>query len=768
MRKILEFSLKHSLLIITISVILTIAMAFSASKIQINSEVNALMPDTNPASDLIAKYDPEGKKQNVFFLALESKGDLSKEALQIYEKVIQEVNRLTEGKSDSIFSSTTFQQIGSRLAPKALVPNRKAPESDAEFEIFLTNIQLDVFSQNIFYSRNGNVLNTLFYHPLIQDPGSLVSSYYKIIEQLDPYFITHTTGNVFFTENTSKYLSKDLLILLTLSIIVILFFFFIGFRTKRAVFLPMSIVIMGTLWSLGIMGIMGYELTVMSVVIPTLVLTIGTSYTIHILNQYYHDAGVEHENNLWIIDATLHVIKTVLMASLTTVIGFLSLLFTSIEASRQFAVSTSSGIIVCAILSFTFLPAALSRFKNPEHHQKHRVQNGKFTTAMSSISKYVYRFRVFLSFVFILIIVLFFYSYPKITHQSDYVSYYPQEDPIVQSLTFLMENFEGGQTLNLTLTAPEGNPNYFLDPEFLIKISSLEEKLKSYENIMNISSFSSVIKDLNKIMTGEYGIPEKRGLIIVLSKYFKVLNQATETGVSSMMVNDDFTQINLTIMIYNSENQRFLSEQGLRKLLNSIKVETDFFVGDVCTYDLWSYDMEFLYLAEAVSKDQLKSTAISIVLVLIISTIFFRSFLYGLLTLIPLLSGIMLNFTFMVLFKIPLDVTTMMVTSVAIGVGVDDAIHYLLQFKKQLQLGGTIEEVIVRCGRISGRPIALTTISIVGGLLVLTFASFKGILYFGTLVSFTLTFTMIGTLVILPAIMAILVKYKIIKIKTDR
>ncbi|MBI9097789.1 MAG: MMPL family transporter [Spirochaetaceae bacterium] len=526
----------------------------------------------------------------------------------------------------------------------------------------------------------------------------------------------------------------------------------------------MSIVIMGTIWSLGIMGIMGYELTVISVVIPTLVLTIGTSYTIHILNQYYHDATIEHESNQWIVDATLHIIKTVLMASLTTIIGFLSLLFTSIEASRQFAISASVGIFVCAILSLTFLPAALSRFKNPEHHQRHRVQSGKFTTSMSSASRFVYRFKYFFSFIFIVIIILFSYSYPRITHQSDYVSYYPQEDPIVEGLTFMMENFEGGQRLNLTINAPVDEKNYFLEPENLQIVSEMEEKLKGYENIMNISSFSTVIKDLNRIMSDKYAIPEKRGLIFALSKYFKVLNQATETGVSSMMVNDTFTQLNLTIMIFNSENQRFLSEEGLRSLVNSILDESEEHLGkNNISYELWGYDLEYLHLAETVSKDQFKSTAISIVLVLIIATFFFKSFLYGLLTLIPLLSGIMLNFTFMVITGIPLDVTTMMVTSVAIGVGVDDAIHYLLQFKKQLLLGGTIEEVIVRCGKISGRPIALTTISIVGGLMVLTLASFKGIFYFGTLVSFTLTFAMIGTLVILPAILAILVRFNLIR-----
>ncbi|MBB6480226.1 efflux RND transporter permease subunit [Spirochaeta isovalerica] len=763
MRKVLEFSLRHSLLVITVSVLLTLIMVFAASKIQMNSEVSALMPDTNPASDLLKKYDPEEKEKNAFYMALEFKDGISMEALQTYEKVIGEIVDLVGGYSDNIFTATTFLKEGGRLAPKPLVPKQRAPETEEEFQLFLSHLDDDIFSKKIFFSGGGKILNTFFYHPLIVDTKTVTTEYYIITKQLDPYFTTYTTGNLFFMENTSKYLSKDLVILLTFSIIVILAFFFLGFRSKRAIFLPMAIVIMGTIWSLGIMGILGYELTVISVVIPTLVLTIGTSYTIHILNQYYHDAELEHRDNQWIIEASLHVNKTVLMASLTTIVGFLSLLFTSIGASREFAISTSVGIAISAFLSLTFLPAALSRFKSPEHHQKNRVQNGRFTRAMSMVSLFVSRFRIVFIAIFVIIILLFFYTYPRVTHQSDYVSYYPQEDPIVVGLKFMMENFEGGQRLNLTIQAPEDQPNYFLDYENLKKVSNLEETLKGYDNIMNISSFPSVIKDLNRMMSDSYAIPEKRGLILLLSKYFKVLNQATETGISSNMVNNDFTRINLTIMIFNHENQRFLSESGLRSLVNSINREAVEALGSDMTFDLWGSDLEYLQLAETVSTDQMKSTVISIIMVLLIAAFFFRSLLYGVLTLIPLLSGIMLNFTFMVFTGIPLDVTTMMVTSVAIGVGVDDAIHYLLQFRKQLRLGGTIDEVLVRCGKISGRPIALTTISIVGGLMVLALASFKGILYFGVLVSFTLTCAMIGTLIILPSILSLLVSLKVIK-----
>jgi len=762
MNKILEFSLRHSLATIIVTVAITILMIFLAANLQVNANLEALLPENEKLNALIEKYDPGNQERNYFLMALDTKGDLSMEALQVYEQVVNELDELTGSYSSSIFNAITFKKKGGRLAPIPLLTSRQAPQTAEDFDIYIENLKNDLFSRDIFFTDNGDKYMALFYHPPMIETD-IVIPFNEIVKKLDPYFTVYATGTPFLTYQSSIYLTRDLFTLLSLSLVAILILFYVGFRSKRALFLPMTIVIIGTTWALGLMSLLEFKITMVSIVIPPLVLTIGTSYTIHFLNQYYHDAQTEHKDNKWIIEASQHVNKTIIMAALTTVIGFMSLMFTSMDASKEFGLSTSLGIIACAVLSLTFLPAALSRMKNPELHQKKRVQQGKFTTFMGHISDFIYDKRLAFLFLFLVIGVSFFFAYPKITHQSNYTSYFPEEDPAVEGLDFIMENFAGSQTFNLYIDAPEGTKNYFLDPENLKFIKELEEIILTHENVAKISSFSEVIGDLNSIMSGENTIPESRGLMLLMAKYFKALSGTVESGLSTNMINDDFSRINITIMFYNNEANAFLAEEGLKELISFIETNTESILPGELSFDLWGFDFEYLDLADNVNRDQLLSTTISIVLVFLISTIFFKSLVYGLVTLIPLLSGIMLNFIFMVLFKIPLDITTMMVSSVAIGVGVDDAIHYLLQFKRQLRLGGTTREVLHSCGRISGRPIALTTASIVCGLLVLTLASFKGIVYFGALVSFTLTFTMVGTLIILPAILALLLRFKLIK-----
>ena len=141
---------------------------------------------------------------------------------------------------------------------------------------------------------------------------------------------------------------------------------------------------------------------------------------------------------------------------------------------------------------------------------------------------------------------------------------------------------------------------------------------------------------------------------------------------------------------------------------------------------------------------------------MVITAVGFRSLLYGLYAVIPLLTGIMINVVFLYITGIPLDALTIMVSSIAIGVGVDDAIHFLIQFRKQWAKGNQdIRTAITKTMNITGRPIVLTTLAIDGGMIILGFGMFKPIVYFGLMVIITLSAACLGTVLVLPAVLSI-------------
>jgi predicted RND superfamily exporter protein len=172
---------------------------------------------------------------------------------------------------------------------------------------------------------------------------------------------------------------------------------------------------------------------------------------------------------------------------------------------------------------------------------------------------------------------------------------------------------------------------------------------------------------------------------------------------------------------------------------------------------IWGRSLALLYISETLSRDQLFSVAVSLFFIFLVTAIGFRPLRLGALTLIPMLTGIMLNFIIMALLKLPFDVVTVMFSTVAIGVGIDDSIHLIIRYRRQSRIyTGKVDKTVVLAHTLktTGRPILLTSLSLVAGLLVLCFSQFLPILYLGMLVSLALVTTTIGALVILPALLS--------------
>jgi uncharacterized protein len=170
----------------------------------------------------------------------------------------------------------------------------------------------------------------------------------------------------------------------------------------------------------------------------------------------------------------------------------------------------------------------------------------------------------------------------------------------------------------------------------------------------------------------------------------------------------------------------------------------------------WGPLLRYLPLSDLLQRDAVRSTVIAALLIVAITAAGFRSLLYGLYAVIPLVTGIMINVLFLYVTGIPLDALTIMVSSIAIGVGVDDAIHFLIQFRRQWAKGTLdIRTAVTRTMNITGRPIVLTTLAIDGGLIVLGFGVFKPIVYFGLMVIITLSAACLGTVLVLPAVLSV-------------
>ena len=751
---------------------ITIAAFVSALGIEIDADVSSLLPE-NPRYEELQERHGSRAAADFLIVAAQTEDAFTVENLRTYHEFVSEVSEFeTITSLTSVFNVQTFRRQGARLSIGFVSPAGELPTNEAEAMELKDALLSDRFSRGLVVSADGNTLVAYFVSDPVEDAVTFMARVREAATELEERFQVYYDGSVPFIDSTENHLTGDFPLLIALAGAFILVFYYLSFRAKRAVLLTLLVVGFGTIWSIGFMQLVGFKISIISILTPPLVLTIGSSYTLHILNQYYREArlrGPDGKPDLssgsTIAESVDHVTRTVGMAALTTVIGFLSLLATTIGQIRQFGIATTVGIIACALLAVFFLPAALAVIRPPGPEQRKRVRSGLLTIIMARVSIFAVRFRIPIIIATAGAVVATVIVFPQIRTETDYVNYFPNDDYVVESRKFINRTVGNFDVINITVSAPtggaqeDGDPaqNYFLEQDRLLEVARFEEAVQAIPEVSYLYSFGAYLQFANEVMTGDFRIPPSRGLALLLSRFARELSESYEaySGLGGV-ANEDFTEITIAVRYREDANQDGRTfEEIMRALVPEVERAADEHLSSDMTVEIWGRPLEFLRLTETFNRDQRVSMALSTVLVFLMTTIAFRALRFGLLAVVPLIVGLLSNFLAMGVFGIPLDMSTVMVASIAIGVGVDDSIHFLLQYRRQIHAHPRSNKLaLMKTLAITGRPILLTTTAIAGGLLILLFANFKPIVFFGLLVAIVLVATAVGTLVLLPALLS--------------
>ncbi len=738
---LVKFSVKHPWIIIGISLIITIAMAVPLKQIQIDPDVESLLTEEMTAGtdrDYTEKYDK---------LLIMVSGDklFTVDVLQKFQNsYIKLQSALPVEETIEPFSFTTLEKTGSRLTVVPLSPGGIAPRNDKDLKLFVNRLNKSNFTSGFLSSNNKDALVVILLLKKINIYISEMEIINNIIDPLRSELDVVVTGTLPFSAETEIFLTKDFSKLLIFVIATILISYYLGFKSKRAVFLPITLVISGTIFSLGVMVIVGFKLSMVSIISPPLVLTLGSSYSIHVMSAYYSLArhSNESKNNI-IIKSVTDISGTVILASFTTLIGLVSLLLATISQIREFAIITSLGILFSAILSITLLPAFLSLQPVPHQKKLKILDKDPLSKFLNHFGSYIVNWKVPAIIVIVLIATVFIILLPGISFNTSPAKYFPKSSDVIVDLNKFIKKIGGLDELKIELVGTD--KDFFLQPEVLSNIYKVEQELSKIPNICYTFSFPEYLSYAGRIMTGDDGYFQSRGLNLLVSRLFGTINTNITTA------NKDYSKISILIRVFNRDKTMPIDEEDTIALIRDIKCTLENNLDNDIHWKLSGKSLNFLKLSKQMRRDFLVSTIAALLLIGIISSISFKSIIKGILTLIPLLTGIFSSLILMALFKIPLDMTTIMVSCISIGVGVDDSIHFLLQYQKQIMLypydpGKAVYQTLKH----TGRPIVITTLSIIAGLLFLSLAQFQPIRYFGLLIVFTLSTACFATLFILP------------------
>lgn len=616
-------------------------------------------------------------------------------------------------------------------------------------------------------------------HLIAKEKQELIKTIREIVNEkikgssVKAYFSGQPVLDVSMGEN----MNRDLGVLFPIVIVVIIIFLFLAFKHFQGVFLPLITVILTTIWTLGTMALLGFPISLVSTIIPVLMVAVGSAYGIHVIHHYYEErvSGLSKQEAL--NQTSKKVGGAVIMAGLTTVAGFGSLATSSINPIKEFGIFTAVGIFYALIISLIGIPSLLKVFKLPKRLRKNQELDEQKSTIISKLLTKISKLTLSKSKLLLTILVLVFavslIGTFSLKVDMNLVGQFKQSNQIRKDDEYAKKNFAGTDVINIILDTKQKNG--VLDYRFLQKVNQLVDEVRTKEHVGKVVSITDHVKEMHKTMnygnSDFYRIPKK--VFDVNGKV--VLNQSDNEKTKAI------SKVLLSyIDSYNFDDMRSLIDSNKQTICIAVILDTG---STLETAKLGPkikklIDKTFSKSVEShlsggnqitveanglVIKGQISSLVTSIIMVLILVSIMFRSLILGLVSIIPLSIAILINFALMSAFGIHLDGPTAVIANMAIGIGVDYTIHFFAGYLSSIKEGKgktlATKETTLR----SGNAILVNAFSVACGFIVLCFSSFLPLISNGWLVALTMLTTSFAALTFVPVILNKLKRFAILK-----
>lgn len=753
------FVTRHALAVLAALAAVSALFVWFALGLGVDADIAGLLPPDSETRRAVDKYADQDTVSEPLLIGVSHADLMRPERLAQVAEIDRRLRELPEVTgSVTPFNLLAFQRHRDRLVLGPLAPGGTAPGNAADAARWQEHLRTAPPVLSALLNTDSPAMNLVYSVVPQENYDSFLHRVRTIIATHGEGLSIHMGGWLPLYEVARRYIVGELPLLGGTAALITLLVCYLSFGTMRAVVLPLLAIGMALLWTFGLMALTGVPLSLPSLMLPPLIFALGSSYSVHFLNHYFRAASQQPARaarspvpraalERLARQATAQVGQTVLLASLTTAAGLASLLVSGIQRLREFGIFAASGVVICALITLLLFPAVLSRLNLPTGKQRTRLSQGRLAMFAGFLTRIVPHRKWPLYAGLALLAVAFGYSVQSVSFQTDVAGFFRGQVAAVEDNRELIGRFGSFLDLNLTVTVDDATE--LIDPELLRAIASFEAAAARHPNVSHVTSLVGYLRSLNQIATGDSGYPDNRAVIQLFQRFLRLAGPSGQE--MGGLVDWQRGQVTTRVWIRDRDTGWLLLERDMRDVVEYLQRTAKATFAAKSEPELWGWSMVTLRVAETLTREQLVSTGASVLLVLIITAVAFRSLATGFLALLPLSTAIMLTFTLMVLFRIPLDALTVSFSGVAIGVGVDDAIHFLLHYRRarlrdpDYALASTIQH--------TGRAILITTAAIVAGMSALAISRFLPVVYLGGLISVALIGATVGTLIMVPAVL---------------
>ena len=574
----------------------------------------------------------------------------------------------------------------------------------------------------------------------------------------------HLGGIPMIADDMMSFIKSDIIVFgIGVLIFIILTLWFI-FKNLKWVIMPLLGCITSVVLMIGLLGFLGWKVTVISSNFVALMLILNMAMNIHITVRFlqYKKEFPELANDKAIIEASKKMMLPISYTVLTTILAFLSLIFSDIKPIIDFGLMMTLGLLVSLIITFILLPSLLNIFSSENEINIRNPEKSVITSFLASIAK---KNNFFIFSLTSLIIIASIIGILKLEVENSFINYFDKETEIYKGMKKIDEDLGGTTPLNVILKFPkkieeksddefseweednektEDESKYWFTRDKMDKILKVHDYLDSLPEIGKVLSFGSILRvaeDLNK----------KQLQSLEIAVLYSKIPIEIKKEIVSPYISVEQNEARITLRIKDSlENLR--RNELINKIDNDLSNKLGFEKNE---YRLAGVLILFNNLLQSLFKSQILTLGIVMLGIFMMFYLLFRNVILAIIGVVPNFIAAFFILGIIGLLEIPLDMMTITIAAITIGIAVDNSIHYIYRFKEEFSKIKNYDKTLDRCHNTVGIAILNTSITIVFGFSILVLSNFIPTIYFGVFTGIAMLLAMISVLTLLPKLILI-------------
>lgn len=751
----------------------TVYFGFQIPTLQLSYELAKILPVDNPDFQLYESFKQRyGEDGNVLVLGIESERLFEKELFGGWYDLSKSIKNI-DGIKEVVSCADVYEIVRNdslkRFDFKPLV--KQKPQTQAEIDTLRKQLgRLPIYKGFIFSDDGKAHLMAITFDQKAINSKSRLTIVADIKAKVQAFeekhgLTVHRSGMPYIRTQFMQTVVSEMQLFLVLAIAVTGLILLAFFRTFNAVFFPLLVVLFGVVWSVGLIAVFGYKITILSGLIPSLITVIGVPNSIFLLNKY-HEEFSESGNQMQALRITVEKIGfTTFMANVTTFIGFGVFAFTGSIFLEEFGKVAALSVMLTFVITLVLIPVIFSYLPPPSTKHLRHLDSKRVTGVVNFIDRIVQSRRSVIYTVISVLVLLSVIGISRITAIGYVVDDLPNDSPIYRDLKFFEKNFKGVLPFEVNIDAQR--PGRILSPIVLTKIRRMEREFSQYPEFTQPLSLVSAVKFFYQAYRGgdpKYYVLPPINEISRMQQYTTTLGKGGGGRFNSFI---DSTQRYTRVSFQMADVGTIRTQELITKL--QPRVDSIFnYDADAGTWlpkaerfdaRITGNSVVFAKGNEYLQKNLFESTLLAIVLIALIMWMLFLNPRMIPIATLPSLIPLVITAGIMGFFQIALKPSTILIFSIAFGISSDGTIYFLTRYKDELKNKGlSIKQAVTNTILNTGISMFYTAIILFSGFFIFVASTFKGTQALGILISVTLLIAMISNLILLPAFLLTLDK----------